>query len=344
MLDRQTSKESAMRRLLLLVPLLFTACATHGIRVPVLKPAAIDLVQFDRVAVDRLEGDGCEPFGRELAKALRDAQNPLTGQTAFSVQHREEVDRALDQLRDRHGDDWDKQTMAVLDRWRTAQIVLGGHFEDHRVEEELVQDHVVDSYGHKHVLWTRRAAAHFRVRLQASDVAGKREYDAATLHGSSSSCTRSDRGEPAPIDHGALLAEARAQAVQQYLDRVLPRQVWVQVALYQNSDVPDLQLGNGYAESGNWAGAVESYQRALAAMTGELAAYRYQALFNLGVAYEFTDQFAPARQALQEAYALGQESMILEELQRVDHREREVQRLRAQGGEPAQPSLPSPAR
>jgi tetratricopeptide (TPR) repeat protein len=262
----------------------------------------------------------------------------MTGKGAFQVLHRHEIDQAMDQMRNRQGEDWDRATMAILDRWRTAQVVVDGRLDDHCVREEVVDETVVDREGRQQVVRVRRCSAQVRAQLRATDVAGKRLLDEVTLQGSSSACTRAERGEPDRVDHQQLLATARGQVLANYLQRVLPHQVWVHVALYQDGDFPDLQVGNGFAEAGNWTAAVESYQRALAAMTGELAGYRHKALFNLGVAYEFTDRFAEARQTLQEAYAIGRDSMILEELQRVEVREQEVRRLRQQSGQPAMPA------
>jgi tetratricopeptide (TPR) repeat protein len=175
------------------------------------------------------------------------------------------------------------------------------------------------------------------VQLEATDVGGNRVFDSATLT-SSLSASRCVEDDPhGVLDPQPLLAAARAQVVQRYLDRVLPHQEWVAVNLYQDGAFPDLQVGNGYAEVGNWAEAAEAYQRALQAMTGEQGQKRYMGLFNLGVACEFSDRFDDARNALQEAYALGRDQMILRELQRASAREGEVQRLRQQGA-PAQPA------
>jgi tetratricopeptide (TPR) repeat protein len=320
-----------------LLALLLCSCATQGIRVPVMKPAAVNLVQFDHIAVDRFEGDGAAAFSDELAAALRDSPNPVTGKAAFEVMHRRDLDRALDEIRDRHGADWDKATMAVLDRWRTAQIVLNGHVCQQDVRDELVDEVNTDRDGKRCQVHVRRCTANVTVDLQAADVEGKRVFDKTVLQGSATACTRGERGDPAPIDHEQLRAQARRQVVAEYLERVLPHQVWLEVALYQDKDFPDLQIGNGYAETGNWQEALAAYRRALETMSGEQAQYRYKALYNIGVACEFSDQFAEARKALQEAYAIGRDSMILAELRRTDAREQEVQRLQQQGDKPATP-------
>jgi tetratricopeptide (TPR) repeat protein len=320
-----------------LLGLLLCSCATQGIRVPVMKPAAVNLVQFDTVAVDRFEGDGATVFSDELAAALRNSPNPLTGKPAFEVMQRRDLDRALDEIRDRHGADWDRATMQALERWRTAQIVLNGHVCQDDVRDEIADEATTDRDGRRCLVHVRRATASVRVDLQASDVEGKRVFDKTVLSGAATACTRAEHGDPPPIDHGQLRAQARAQVVAEYLQRVLPHQVFVDVALYQDKDFPDLQVGNGYAEAGNWQQALAAYRRALETMTGAAGEYRYQALYNIGVACEFSDRFDEARQALQEAYALGRDSMILAELRRTDAREQEVQRLQQQGDKPATP-------
>lgn len=329
-----------MRTMRLLVSLLcalgFTACATQTIRVPVLVPAPVNLVHHAMVAVDRFTGDGCEPFSEELASGLAAAVNPLTGQPGFVVLSRKDVDRALDDARDRRDSDWNQRTMEVLERWRKAPIVLKGVVHQHVVQQRVVEEQGKDAKGNPVARSKQVHSACVEVQLEAADVAGNRTFDAVTLRGGASAEVWLDQRHETP-DARALLAAARADVVQQYLQRVLPRQAWVSVDLYKDGDFPDLQLGNGYAAVGNWQAAVEAYERAIAQMTGDKADRRHMGLFNLGVAYEFSDRFAEARRALEESYALGQEQRALDELRRTEAREGEVQRLREQGAS-AQPS------
>ena len=314
----------------LLSLLCFTACATQTIRVPVLVPAPVNLVNFETVAVDRFDGDGSAMFTQELAGALGAAVNPLTGQPGFSVLSRADVDRALDGARDRRSAEFDQATMQVLERWRTAPIVLKGIVQQHVCRDRVVEHQAQDAKGNAIVRPKQVYQATVEVLVEATDVAGNRTFDAVTLAGGASAEVWLDERRPVPPDPQALLATARNEVLRQYLERVLPRQTWVAVDLYKDGDFPELQLGNGYAETGNWTAAADCYQRALASMTGELAEHRYKALFNLGVAHEFSDRFAEARTALEEAYALGKDARVLAELRRNEAREVEVQRLREQ--------------
>jgi tetratricopeptide (TPR) repeat protein len=327
------------RLLLCLFSLLcFTACATQTIRVPVLVPAPVNLVNYELVAVDRFSGDGSEPFATELAGALGAAVNPVTGKPGFSVLSRQDVDRALDNARDRRGSEFDQRSMEVLERWRTAPIVLKGAVQQHACHDRVVEEQGKDAKGNPVVRQKQVFQATVEVLVEAADVAGNRTFDTVTLHGGASAEVWMDQRRATGPDPRALLATARSEVVRQYLERVLPRQTWVEVDLYKDGDFPDLQIGNGYAEVGNWNAAVAAYERALQGMTGEAADSRYMGLFNLGVAYEFSDRFAEARKTLEEAYALGKDSRILAELRRNEARQVEVQRLREQGGAAAAPA------
>lgn len=322
---------------LLLLLLLFslTACATHSIRVPVMVPAPVNLIAYDLVAVDRFHGEGCDPFSDQLAEALGSAVNPMTGKPGFEVLHRKDIDKALDQIRDRRGDEWDKRTMAILDRWRTAKVVLKGTMQQHVVENHVLEEQARDRQGKVYVRQKQIHTARVAVLLEATDVEGDRPFDAVTLQGQASTEYYLGPDAPRVIDPSPLLADARAQVVQHYLERVLPHTTYVAVDLYKDGDFPDLQVGNGFAEVGNWQAAADAYERALQQMTGEQAGARYMGLFNLGVAFEFSDRFAEARRSLEEAYAIGQDQRILNELRRNDAREGEVRRLREQSAAPA---------
>ena len=77
---------------LLLCAAAFGSCSTTGIRVPVREPARVNLVQYERIAVDRFRGDGCDPLADQLAAALRDTPNPTTGKTSFQVLRRQDIE------------------------------------------------------------------------------------------------------------------------------------------------------------------------------------------------------------------------------------------------------------
>jgi tetratricopeptide (TPR) repeat protein len=304
-----------------------------------MRPAPVDLGQYDVVAVDRFAGDGCEVFAAELTKTLRSTKNPLTGAADFEVLDRRDVDQMLDGLRRTGGENWDQHAMEVLNRWKQAEILIKADVHTHMVAEELSEDGWIDKAGVEHSTSRREARAVVSVTIDAVEGNGDTLFDTVQLEEQATQVSQALDDIAPPIDHEALLAAARQSVVDQYMKRVTPHEVWVTVNLYTDGDLPQLKVGNGYAKAGDWDAALDAYRGALDVATGELAEVRYKPLFNMGIAQLYTNRFNDARQSLKDAYALEQDRMILQKLQSVNDREREYEALRVQSGRatPANP-------
>jgi hypothetical protein len=317
------------------------ACASQQtFTVRVLKPAPVDLGRYDLVAVDRLEGDGCDELTNELAGALQRAQNPLTGKTDFEVLDRREVDRMLDDLRRRRTSTSDKETVALLDRWKNADVVIRGRVITHGVTDEVRQNETVDrTTKQRHVQLVRTCRARVAVGLEIVTADREQAIDQVQLDECVEQSTTCREGsQPAPIDHVELLAAARNRVVAGYLERLLPHEETVSVVLQTDGDLPELATGNGFARTGDWNEAARSYEAARARAEGKLEGARWKALYNLGVAHLYANRFEPARRALKDAYALAQEESILRTLQGVSERESEWQALQEQSRAGAKPA------
>ncbi|MEZ5990263.1 MAG: tetratricopeptide repeat protein [Planctomycetota bacterium] len=318
--------------LVLVLPLFLASCAMEGIYVRVMRPAPVHLGQYPLVAIDRFQGPGCDQVAVDFTAALRRTTNPMTGKQDFEVIDRGEVDRMLDDMRGRQGKDWDERTMEVLERWRSAKLVLRGEVTQNQASERMIETPFTDDGKTQRMRRTRQVTAVVEVRIEATDTEGDHLFDKAVMRGVAQAQTVAIDGMPKRIDPTPLVEAARAKVVQQYLDRILPHEVTVRVNLYTDGDLPELQVGNGFAKTGNWDSALRKYEEAVARAQGDL---RYKALFNLGVALEHCNRFDEARQSLEEAYSLEQDSTILAELQSVSRREGEYQALMEQAAQPA---------
>lgn len=315
---------------------LLGSCSVQGIQVPVVRPSPVDLSAYPLLAIDKWEGNGASTLAEEFGLALRNAENPATGEKGFEVMDHSEVDRLLSRMRGTRSAELDPHSQKVLARWRSVDLLIKGRIEDNKVVERVHTDILVDDKGRKMRKNTRRATARVVLHLEALD-SKDQTIDRVTLEGVAKAHTSRIEGRPKAIDPEALASQARRQLVQQYLHRVLPRRVYVRVKLYKDGKLPDLEIGNGYAQTGDWPAAQRAYEQALAMAEGKLAERRYKPLFNLGVAQEYQNQFDAARESLQEAFRIEQDSMIRAEMARVNHREEEFRRLQAQ----SQPSGPA---
>jgi tetratricopeptide (TPR) repeat protein len=249
----------------------------------------------------------------------------MTGEVDFEIMDRREVDRVLDDLRGSSGRD--QRAMEVLNEWQSVEVHLTGEVHTHNVREKLSENEFVDKEGAKHKKYSLQAVASVTAVIEASNSSSDRAFDNVKLAEVTSEVSTAVDTMPRPIDHAGLLEVARRNIVERYLLRVTPREEYVQVKLFKDGDFPELGAGNGLARTGTWDGALDRYRTALERMTGELAAKRYKALFNIGVALEYSNQFDEARKTLQEAYALEQDDVILREIENVSLREEEYAEL-----------------
>ena len=323
----------------LLISLLAACASQQTFTVRVMKPAPVDLGRYRLVAIERLDGEGAIALSQELTKALQGAQNPLTGKMDFEVLDRGEVDRLLEDLRRRRTGASDKETMELLERWKNADVVIRGQVRAHKVSDEVIGQEWIDrTTGQRHMQFVRTCRARVAVALEI--VTGDKEHPVDEAH-FDECVTRTAIAldvEPPKIDHAPLLASARQRVVQGYLDRMLPHEERVGVCLQIDGDLPELQAGNGYAMTGDWEEAARSYEAAVARAQGGLAAARWKALYNLGIAQLYTNHFEPARKSLKAAYSLEQQQVILGALQSVTQREREWQALQQQSRAGAGPT------
>ncbi len=323
---------------LCLATLVLASCASHeSFRVRVLRPAPVDLGSHSLVALDRWTGEAPEAVADSFGAALRAARNPLTGNRDFDIIDRAGLDAMLDRVRQSGAEDWQQQTIAQLERWKSADLVVRGHVETHRYTEELHEQDVTDAEGNPHTALRRHGSATLQVTVEALQGPRQLPFDSVRLQAAYSAETHALDSEPAPIDPEPLLARARDDVVGQYLRRVLPHEDWETVMLFIDGDLPQLDIGNGYAKAGDWQRALQSFGEALAAAEGTLEELRYKALFNSGVAMLRTNRFSDAQEMLGDAYALHQDERILAELQRARQAEADHEALQNQARRTAAP-------
>lgn len=317
---------------ILVVLLALASCASHeSFSVSVMRPAPVDLGAYDLIAIDRFQGEGCDPFANDFAASLRASTNPVTGQKSFEIVDRRDVDRLLDDMRRYPNSNLGKDPNSPLAKWKRAPVVLAGQMTTHDVEDlvECIERPRQDEPPQK--VFVRNVIARVCVTIEAKESGDGRLVDSVRVHGSARARREQIEGEPQPVDHQQLLAAARRDAMGHYLKRIVPHYRAERVQLYTDGDLPSLQIGNGFARTGDWEEALRSYQTATESATGDKAELRYKAVYNRGVALLYLNRFADARDALKAAYAQSQDASILQTLQTIPQRERDFQVLQSQG-------------
>lgn len=316
----------------LVLALLLASCAsTHeAFTVSVLRPAPIDLSKHELVALDRFTGESSDAFVAELRAALDGLRAPLQGARAFELVSRAEVDRMIEDIRRYPNAKLGDDPQSPLAKWKRARIQLSGAIQSENVSEDITGQAWTDKNGQEHTTFVRSAKAQFAITIDVKSRDGSL-LDRTTIRETSGGATKAVDTEPNPIDHDALLVAARRQALEAYLRRIAPYEDKVRVTLFSDRDLPQLQVGNGFARIGDWNSAFESYREAQSFATGELEPVTFKAVYNQGVALLYLNRFDDARAAFKRAYVQSQDRSILEQMSAVAQRESEYEMLQDQG-------------
>jgi len=317
----------------LALSVVLTGCSTEQIRVPVMRPARVDLSRYRTLAIENITGNGGTAIANDLGTGL-------TASSYFTVVDRRDVEARMRELRRTRGDLFDPSTVAELGRQIGALALIHGEvvtneYSEHVAEEEWVEV-VRDEKGNvqqeiPHVERTRYGHTELGVNLRVTATATGQLLYSRTITKQSFDQTRATDAVPAAIDPAPLFQDCRRLIVKDLVSRVTPRTDLVFVTLYKDSDIPLLAAGNNLARIGEWDDAIEQYRGALETLPAEYAEYRYMPLFNLGVAYEYTNRFEEAHRHLRDAYRVSAESRIADEIESLKYRERQYAELRKQG-------------
>lgn len=120
---------------------------------------------------------------------------------------------------------------------------------------------------------------------------------------------------------GDPYSSLREDLVARFIAEISPRELEVEVTLFEDSDMPELERGILQAKAGRW-------KESLAIFLDAVDHYRgyedvHKAYFNAGVAYEYTHQYSLAREFMERALTLSPESEYEEELRRCIRYEQE---------------------
>ena len=289
---------------------LFMGCAGPGLHVTVLRPAEINLKDFDKIAVVEIEGNGGKRFFAELTQALREKSERL------EVLNRKSLKMAIGENNPSGG----------------IALISGKIYEDY--DEDLTHRDVEKKDKKtgkvKTTRWySRKGTARVKVSLRIVDfytsrVLASRKYDESK----STSTSESDR-RPSSIDDTGLLETCRKRIIRSFLQVVLPYFQRVRVSFEIDEDMPELARGLKMAKSGNWDASFDIFERITKTYPNSPVVYK--AYYNLGLAYMYTDKFDQARTALEEAYARRPGKKYQKALTKLNIRIEDKRRLKEQG-------------
>jgi hypothetical protein len=312
-------------RLFALCAALLCACGTVAVRVPVMRPAEVNMAPYQSVAVGEMNGLGSRPMTETLEEAL-------VSSNRFTVVDREHIASVMRELRLSSTDLADPGSAAKLGKVVTAGALIFGDVAN-QFREQPSESHYKDDKGVQHTWHEIKGEVNVRATFKIVDVSTGKLIIAKTYEERRSDTNRALDKRPEAIDRQSLERQARAAVIDRFMKAIVPHQEFMYASFQKDSDIPQLEGGIGWAERGDWKKAQDTFNGAAqdAEKNVKLKAPQIaKCYWNLGLSYEYAGDYDKADAMINKAYTLSNDKDMLAELDNIKRLQADAAKLAEQ--------------
>ena len=316
-----------------LVCLFFWSCSTVGVKVPVIRPAEINLKGKNELVVGQMSGRKADKMSAYIKqKALESGY--------FKVIDRNHLDKVMAELKLSTSDLVDNNSRKKLGRLMTGSVLILGNILDYKYSENMSRETRVctrtvenKEYKYKCTQYYRKGTAVVRASFDIVDIETSETLRSKALESRQYGATRAINERPARIDSNLLLDTCMKKVASNLIRAIAPWKDVVTANFKKDGDLPMMEAGIGYAQAGLWDDALIQFKSAVEMadtnpdISPKVAALAY---WNLGLAYEYTAQFEDAEASIKKAFALSSDADYLRELKNIEKLKSDNKRLKEQ--------------
>jgi curli biogenesis system outer membrane secretion channel CsgG len=308
---------------LLALAILFQSCGVSYVRVPVTRPAEVNMTKFKKVTIGEFTG---HKGGYEVFSALTSA---LVASGKFEVLDRQNLDRILLENELAISGITEGEGATRLQNLIGAAALVSGHVSSFDFTDKVERgEPYKDKDGKSHVSFTRSALATVNVTFRITDLTSGRIIFSRPLEQRKEMKTSAVDKDPDFIDKKKLLSIATGMVIDEFLSLIMPHTVFVSVELLDDSDLPDMEKGISFAKAGSWNMAIDVFHGLTSvSMDNEKLSKVY---YNLGISYQYNYEFAEARQAFNKALSLHNDDRYVNAINNCRLMEYEQEKVRQQ--------------
>ena len=316
-----------------LICLFLLGCSTVGVKVPVMRPAEINLKGKNELVVGQISGRKAEKMTAYIKQKALDSGY-------FKVIDRNHLDRVMAELKLSTSDLVDNNSRKKLGKLMTGSVLILGNILDYNYTENMSRKtrectKTVDNkeYKYKCTQYFRKGSAVVRASFDIVDIETGETLRSKALESRQYGATRAINERPARIDSNLLLDTCMKKVASNLIRAIAPWKDVVTANFKKDGDLPMMEAGINYAQAGLWNDALLQFKSAVEMadtnpdISPKVAALAY---WNLGLAYEYTAQFEDAETSIKKAYALSSDADYLRELKNIEKLKSENLRLREQ--------------
>jgi tetratricopeptide (TPR) repeat protein len=308
-----------------LLAALLCACGSVSVRVPVMKPAEINMAGYQSVAIGSMTGNAQGPIADSLEEALVNSQR-------FQVVDRQHMAQVMKELQLSSSDLADSSSAAKLGKVITAGALIFGETTD-TFRETPDEHHYTDDKKQQHTMYSLRGEVYVRVTFKVVDTSTGRLLVAKTYEERRDDTNHAIDKRPEPVDRRSLERSARSAVIARFMKAIVPHTEYMEANFQKDGDIPQLEGGIGYAQRGDWKNAQDTFNTAAqdaeknVKLKSEQVAKCY---WNLGLSYEYSGEYDKAVDMINKAYKLTNNTDMLNELDNVKRLQADSQRLQQQ--------------
>lgn len=311
--------------------ILLTSCGQVNVPMQVTHPAEINMTPYKQVAIGEITGN----FGQSTSDAIK---NQLVEGGRFQVVERSRMDQIMKELNLSQSDLTDAANRAKLGKLMSASAMIAGRAEG-KYEEKLTKEaRTCTNYKTKTdypcTFYERKGSYKTNGSIDVIDIqTGQIIKSKPFTAGYEKSNTAYD-GVPENIDKDTLGSAAMTDNVMAFIKAISPWTETVQAPFLTDKAIPELQSGVNKAKMGDLQEAATVFANAAKAAEGNGAIKPKsiaKAYFNLGLTYQYTDEFDKAVEAFKKAYSLNPIDFYLKEKTNAEKLKAEKKKLLEQG-------------
>ena len=301
------------------------ACGTVAVRVPVMRPAEINMAPYQSVAIGDMSGGGNRPMTDSLEEALVNTNR-------FTVVDRQHISQLMRELRLSSSDLADPNAAAKLGKVVAAGALIFGDVQT-SYREQPDETRYKDDKGAYHIWYSLKGEAYVRSTFKIVDVSTGRLIVARTYEERADDVNRALDKRPQQIDRIALENAARRAVVERFMRAIVPHQEFLYAHFQKDGDIPQLEGGIGWAERGDWKKAQAAFNDAAQAAEKNVklkAAQVAKCYWNLGLAYEYAGDYDKGEGMVNKAYSLSNDRDMLAEIDNIHRLQADARKLAEQ--------------
>jgi hypothetical protein len=309
---------------IVLVLMIAAGCAGPTARVPVMRPAAVNLSGMNQIAGGHIEGRG----GRLIANILSEE---LLETNYFEVMNPGGLGRVLEE-----------SNLDLINLIRLINPDTAAQFRDLLGVDIIATGKVIDfTYtqsdtwserktgkdGEEHQTFYKKGRGVVTTSFRITNLSDGNIVFSRTISRVAEATTHAQDEWPRDPDERALLTEAAYAAVASFVREIAPHSEYVTVRFAKNeTKLLEMENGINYARAGQWWNAMEQFEAAVRKEPSNQGAW-----YNLGLAYEYTFQFNEAESAFKKASSIKPCKQCVYEINNMRRLAAERERLEEQG-------------